>query len=162
MNGIIFSIDFTTVFYSSSNFVVKVSKRWSLRSLGLDVIWIKWGYLVDIASLTKLSLIRIFIYSLNGKISTSMSIAGLDVALYSLMIIRMAFVYTNSKAAKWIFWCFFLIEKRYYTEHSYISYCTITTQYIWLNFQRLSPDIYALSLAFMLKLLLILFLTYFN
>ena len=151
MKGTIFSIYSKVVFHSCSNLVVRVFKGVSLRSLRKDLICINRGYLVDVAS--------ILIYSLSGTISASTSRAGLDVVLYAPVIIWMALVHTDLRPAKWLFRCFFLPWGRYHIKHAYISYSTITAQYIWRNFKRLPLNFDVLSLASAPKLFMVLFLT---
>ena len=89
-----------------------------------------WEYLVDVASLNRLSPNSISRRSLSGKIPASTSRVGLDVALYAPVIIRMALVCTESKVANRPFRCPFSPGGRYQTEHAYVNCGTITAKYI--------------------------------
>ena len=140
-NGIIFSTDPRVIFHCGSNRAVRASRGVSLRNLRLDLIWATWEYLVDVASLSRLSPNSISRRSLGGNIPASTSRAGLDVALYAPVIIRMALVCTDSRVANGPFPCPFTSGGRYQTEHAYVNCGTMTAKYIWRSFRRLPPHV---------------------
>lgn len=146
INGIIFSTDSKVIFYCDSNYAVGASWGVSLCSLRLYLICVRWEYLIDVVSLNRLFPINISRRSLSGKIPASISGAGLDVALYTPVIIRMALVCIDFKVANRPFWCLFSPREKWQTKHAYVSCGTKTAKYIWRNFKRLPPYIDAPSL----------------
>lgn len=71
----------------------------TLYSQYFDLVCVNPKYLFDVASYKKLSLMSNSKWSLNSRISASIFKTGLDVALYTSVIIQIAFVCTNFKVA---------------------------------------------------------------
>lgn len=100
IKGAIFSTDSRVIFHRGSNRAARASKGVSLRSLRFDLVCVNCEYLVDVAHRSKLSPMSNSKCTLSGRMPASIFKAGLDVALYAPVIIRVAFFCTNSNVAK--------------------------------------------------------------